>query len=533
MPQHYPPSPSIVSASTLQFCTHGADISSPDGTFTGLTDTTTGIVYFRGIRYADPPVGTLRWRAAVSPPTTQLGNVTATAFGDACIATTQTAATASTSEDCLFGNVYIPIATTASSALPVLIYFHGGGFESGSSDSFAPENLIQPSVEPLIFVTFNYRLGQFGFLAGTPVHDDGLMNAGLLDQKAALVWVQTYISKFGGDPKRVTIWGESAGAGATMFHLVGDGGENGNVLFHQAMESFGDSPSLSFLPHYSDTYTEALFSQFAGLVGCSVTGSAAIMACLRAAPTNTLALAGSQTLANRTSSFYPFAPIADGSFIQLRPVEAFRAGKFARVPVLFGSNTNEGANWCQGLANPAANTANPDANETTVYNCIAGQFSTFTPASYQTALTLYPLADYNNSFALQGQQMYGEMRYICSALLVTGAAQNFGSKAYQYHWDNPTLSSNHGAELIAFFDGTTTFDPADQAVIDAMRLYFTSFATSGAPVVANSSTWTPSADINGSPRIFLHPGEVAMENITEALGARCAFWHGLGSEINT
>ncbi|KAJ6473144.1 alpha/beta-hydrolase [Mycena sanguinolenta] len=491
----------------------------PDGTFTGLTNTTTGIIYFRGVRYADPPVGDLRWRTAVSPPSTHLGNVNATAchclnsskFGDACIANSQTAAISSTSEDCLFGNVS----------------FRCGGFESGSSDGFAPENLLQPSTEPLIFVTFNYRLGQFGFLGGTPVHDDGLLNAGLLDQKAALVWVQRYISNFGGDPKRVTIWGESAGAGATMFHLVAEGGANGN----------GDSPSLSFLPHFNDTFTEGLFAQFAGFAltsrsGCSGTGSA-IMACLRAAPTNTLALAGSQILANRSSSLFPLAPIADGSFIQERPVEAFRSGNFARVPVLFGSNTNEGANWCQGLANPAANTANPNANETTVYNCIAGQFSTFTPASYQTALTLYPLADYNNSFQLQAQQMYGEMRYICSALLITGAVQNFGMKAYQYHWDNPTLSSNHGADLNAFFDGAETFDPADQAVVDAMRLYFTSFATSGAPVAANSAAWTPSADINGSPRIFLHPGEVGMENITDALAARCDFWHGLSSEINT
>ncbi|KAJ7235289.1 Alpha/Beta hydrolase protein [Mycena haematopus] len=505
------------------------------GTFTGLTDTTSGIIYFRGVRYADPPVGELRWRAAVSPPTTHLGNANATSvsyllgtlvhcliclkFGDACIATSQAA-------------VYVPIATTARSALPVLIYFHGGGFELGSSDSYAPENLIQPSTKPLIFVTFNYRLGQFGFLGGTAVHDHGLLNAGLLDQKAALVWVQKYINKFGGDPKRVTIWGESAGAGSTMFHLVGEGGANGNVLFHQAMEIQGDSPSLSVLPHYNDAFTENLFSQFAGLAGCSGTTSA-IMTCLRAAPTNTLALAGNQTLANRTSSFYPFAPIADGLFIQERPVEAFRSGKFARVPVLFGSNTNEGALWCDSLADPAANTANPNANETTVYNCIAGQFNSFTPASYQTAVTLYPLADYNNSFDLQGQQMYGEMRYICSALLITGAAQHFGLKAYQYHWDNPTLSSDHTAELNAFFDGTETFDPADQAVIDAMRLYFTSFATSGVPVAANSTVWTPSADINGSPRIFLHPGEVGMENITDALGARCAFWHGLASEIDT
>ncbi|KAF7324449.1 Carboxylic ester hydrolase [Mycena venus] len=449
------------------------------GTFTGVTNTTSAIIYFRGLRYADPPVGALRWRAAISPPTSKLGNVTAADFGAACIATTQPAVSSSTSEDCLFGNVYVPIATTARSALPVLVYFHGGGFEGGSSNGFAPENIIQPSTKPLIFVTFNYRLGQFGFLGGTPVHDNGTLNAGL-PGSAALVWVQKYIREFGGDPKRVTIWGESAGAGSTMFHLVGNGGANGNVLFHQAMESFGDSPSLSFLPHYNDAFTENLFTQFAGLAGCS-----------------------------------------DGSFIKDRPVEAFRSGKFARVPVLFGSNTNEGAHWCAGLPNPAANTANPNANETTVYNCIQGQFSTFTPASFQTALGLYPLADYNNSFDAQGQQMYGEMRYICSAVMITGAAQNFGLKAYQYHWDNPTLSSDHGADLNAFFDGSRTFDDADQALVDAMRSYFTSFVTSGVPVAgANSTEWAPSKDLNGSPRILLHPGNIALENVTDALSAR-------------
>ncbi|KAJ7124493.1 Alpha/Beta hydrolase protein [Mycena epipterygia] len=451
------------------------------GSFTGLTNTTTAIIYFRGVRYADPPVGALRWQAPVSPPTTQLGKVNASTYASECIANTQTATTSTTSEDCLFGNIYIPIATTATSALPVLIYFHGGGFESGSSRDAPPENIVQSSAQPLIFATFEYRLGQFGFLGGTPVHNNGTLNAGLLDQKAALVWVQRYISKFGGDPARVTIWGESAGAGATMFHLIGDGGANAN-LFHQAM---GDSPSLSFLPHYSDAFVEDLFTQFAGLAGCET--SSDVMACLRAAPTNTLALAGSKTLANRTSSLYPFAPIADGSFIQERPVEAFRNGNFARVPVLFGSNTNEGAHWSQSLPNPNANTGSANATETTVYNFITGQFSTFTTASFQTAITqFYPLADYNGSFALQGQQMYGEMRYICSAALVV-----------------------------------------------AMRSYFTSFATSGAPVAPTSITWPASVDGNGSPRIFLHPGDISLENVTDALSARCAFWHGLAAEINT
>ncbi|KAJ7652976.1 Alpha/Beta hydrolase protein, partial [Mycena rosella] len=162
---------------------------------------------------------------------------------------------------------------------------------------------------------------------GTPVHDEGLLNAGLLVQKAVLVWVQRYIKKFGGDPTRVTIWGQSAGAGSTMFHLIGDAGVNTN-LFHQAM---GNSPSLSFLPHYSDAYVGDLFTQFASHAGiCRRHGM------LARRVDEPLALAGSKTPANRTWSVFPFNPIADGSFIVARPVEAFRKGSFARVPVLFG-----------------------------------------------------------------------------------------------------------------------------------------------------------------------------------------------------
>ncbi|KAJ7210647.1 Alpha/Beta hydrolase protein [Mycena haematopus] len=281
------------------------------GTFTGLTDTTSGIIYFRGVRYADPPVGALRWRAAVSPPTTHLGNVNATAFGDACIATSQAAVTSSTSEDCLFGNVYVPIATTARSALPVLIYFH------------EPPSTVD---KPLIFVTFNYRLGQFGFLGGTAVHDHGLLNAGLLDQKAALVWVQKYIKKFGAIPNVSLSGGKSAGAGATMFHLVGEGGANGNKVQ-------GDSPSLERPASLQRCLHRKLFSQFASLAGCS--GPLQHYDVLTRRAHQYLGLAGSQTLANRTSSFYPFDQLQMAfSFKSARRSLPF--WKFARVPVLFG-----------------------------------------------------------------------------------------------------------------------------------------------------------------------------------------------------
>ncbi|KAJ7736015.1 Alpha/Beta hydrolase protein [Mycena maculata] len=504
------------------------------GTFTGYTDTTNGLIYFRGIRYADPPVGDLRWQAPVSPPSSDLGDVDASEFGFACIDATQTNSGATTDEDCLFLNVYVPIATTETDALPVLVFFHGGGFESGRTSEYPPENIVLSSAEPLIFVTVDYRLGQFGFLGGTAVHDNGDLNAGLLDQKAALEWVQEYVDQFSGNPNQVTIWGQSAGAGSVVYHLIGDGGTNTD-LFSQAM---GDSPPFLYLPNYTDTFVEDLFTQFASLAGCGGQSSDEdTMDCLRSASTKHLATAGSKTLANLTSSLYPFGPVTDDSYIQERPVDAFTNGNFVRVPLLFGSNTDEGANWSAELPNPSANTSSPHATETTVYNFLAGQFNTLTSASFQEAVAqYYPLADYGGSLSLQGQQMYGEMRYICSAVMITGVAYDaWDLTTYQYRWDNPTLGSTHGDELVAFFNETIVFDAADAQLAATMRQYWTSFVTSGTPVsnVTGAIVWPAVDDADGSSRILLHPGNVSIETVSDDLSARCDFWHGLASELYT
>ncbi|KAJ7500513.1 Alpha/Beta hydrolase protein [Mycena galericulata] len=508
------------------------------GTFIGLTNTTNGLIYFRGIRYADPPIGQLRWQAPSSPPTTNVGNVDATDFAFACIDTTQQNSGATTSEDCLFGNVYVPIATTEDDALPVLVFFHGGGFESGRTSKYPPENLMLGSNDPFIFATFEYRLGQFGFLGGSAVHDNGTLNAGLLDQKAALQWVQRYIANFGGDPGRVTIWGQSAGAGSVVYHLIGDGGDNGNILFSQAM---GDSPPLLELANYTDAFVENLFTTFAGLAGCGNTTGAKTMSCLRKASTKSLATAGKDTLTTLPSSIYPFGPIFDGTYIRERPVDALLNGNFAPVPVLFGSNTDEGANWSAKLPDPS-NTSSPTATETTVYNFLAGQYTTFTNASFQEAIqTYYPLADYDDSFSLQGQQMYGEMRYICTAVLVSTvfAFDDRGdTPTYQYHWDNPTLGSTHGDELVAFFDDTEQLDPADQALVGAMLDYWTSFVTSGKPVSdAPCAVEWPlvnegATEEQGMLRLLLHPGNIIVEQVDSDLVSRCNFWHGLNVELD-
>ena len=133
-----------------------------------------------------------------------------------------------------------------------------------------------------------------------------------------------------------------------------------------------------------------------------------------------LTLAGSQLLDTRPSTIFVFAPIFDGTLLPKRPVEAFNSGGFAQVPVLFGSNTNEGAHWSAGLSDPNANTSMPNASETTVFNFFQGQYATLQKTPFEKALDLYPLDDYEGSFSLQGQQMYGETRYICTAGMISG-----------------------------------------------------------------------------------------------------------------
>ncbi|KDR82334.1 hypothetical protein GALMADRAFT_817280 [Galerina marginata CBS 339.88] len=504
----------------------GPSVTLDYGSFTGLSNSSTGIIYFRGVRFADSPIGNLRWKAPVSPPTTHLGNVDATKFANGCIQTTQTSVTSGSSEDCLFGNVFIPINAHVNDKLPVMVWFHGGGFQTGNTHNAPPELIMQSSAKPLIFVSFEYRLGQFGFLGGSQVKEGGSLNAGLLDQRAALRWLQRYIHQFGGDSSQVTIWGESAGAGSTMFQLVANGG-NEEGLFRAAM---GDSPSLSFVPLFNESYDEGIYQQFADLAGCGNKGSGTLL-CLRSASSQALTLAGSQLLSARPATLFVFAPIVDGDFIGERPVEAFTSGHFSRVPVLFGSNTNEGAGWSASLKDPSANTSNPNASEATVFNFLQGQYASISQSSVDKAIAIYPLSQFKNSFSLQGQQMYGEARYICTAALITGSLAG-ANTVYQFHYDNPHLGSNHGADLDAFFSPPANSNSDDLALFEAMREYWTSFVTGGKPASKNGITWKPVSDSSGSPRLLLHPAGTTMEQMG-ALADRCSFWHGLSHEIQT
>jgi para-nitrobenzyl esterase len=175
---------------------------------------------FLGIRYAQPPVGELRWQPP-QPATTITRK--ADAFGPHCPQVASPFGTPSTSEDCLFLNVYKPLDTISRhSHYPVMVWIHGGSLVLGESDDFNPAHLVKQGV---IVVTINYRLGALGFLAHPSLDAEAHpgVNYGLLDQQAALKWVKDNIAGFGGDPRNVTMFGESAGGQSVLSNLVSPG----------------------------------------------------------------------------------------------------------------------------------------------------------------------------------------------------------------------------------------------------------------------------------------------------------------------
>lgn len=202
--------------------------------YKGFKDNTTGLSLWRGIRYASPPTGKLRWQLPIAPAINRSQVIHANQFGSQCYQGGPNVGGGSifdtsipSSEDCLFLDVYAP---PNAKDLPVLVWIHGGGYGAGNGSSDLSPMIIANN-SSFVGVSIQYRLGAFGFLASDEVHEFGALNVGIRDQALALQWVQDHIALFGGDPRKVTISGESAGGGSVMLHAMAFGGELGTSLF--------------------------------------------------------------------------------------------------------------------------------------------------------------------------------------------------------------------------------------------------------------------------------------------------------------
>src|SRR6266487_5060201 len=317
----------VSSIAVAQLNNSSPRVNTANGVLEGVDES--GIKTFRGIPFAAPPVGNLRWREP-QPLQNWSGMRKADKFGPRAmqlpIFGDMNFRSDGMSEDCLYLNVWTP-AKTGNEKLPVLVYFYGGGFMAGdgSEPRYDGESMARKGI---VAVTVNYRLGVFGFFAHpeltkeSPNHASG--NYGLLDQTAALQWVQQNIAAFGGDPEKITIAGESAGSFSVSAQMASPLSKN--II----AGAIGESGSLlGFNPPVALTDAEKTGVLFAAGVGANS------LAELRAMPAEQLL----QAIAK--SEFGRFPITVDGYFFPKSPVEIYEAGEQAHVPLLIGWNSEE------------------------------------------------------------------------------------------------------------------------------------------------------------------------------------------------
>jgi para-nitrobenzyl esterase len=515
------------------------------GTFTGIPSPSdpAAVDVFFGIRYAAAPEGAARWTPP-QPPTPPTGTVLADLPGPACPQVSSTAPLPQ-SEDCLFLNVYVPATANPHSNLPVFLWIHGGALVAGTGADYDPSVMVAEN--NIIVVTINYRLGALGWLvepgllAQTPNFFQNLGDAGnygLMDQQFALQWVQRNIAGFGGSACKVTIGGESAGGLSVSSNLASTATAIG--LFRGAIIESG-----AYMLH--DVPSEAVYREIFGAffdeaLGCTQPNDAA---CLRAASVTSILTAQGEVFGANGIS-----PDFDTKVLPRALQQALSAGEFIRVPVLQGTNANEGKlfepldfPFASTLANiqAAGGPANFDLSNPNTF--CAGGSSTPAICTYPEEINLflgaigfpaaantaafgaaladeYPLANFPDPF-LPGDapssdealaQIFTDLVFACngsdSSLDLARFVPVFG---YEFNDPNapPTVgfgtvveppndvfgfptASEHGAELQFLFNFETPLSPDEQQLAGEMKTYWGNFVNTGNPnLPLPISFWLP------------------------------------------
>lgn len=508
------------------FSTDSTVVRTDMGDVRGINEN--GVLAFKGIPYAAPPTGVRRW-ALPQPAVAWPGIRDATHFGRGCPQLARYGLTeAGYNEDCLSINVTVPPAkgTTESKKRPVIVWIYGGAFVGGSTAIYP---LAQMALSGnAIVVSFNYRLGAFGFMA-SPAFDrasDG--SYGLEDQRAALRWVQQNIAAFGGDPNNVTIAGESAGAGSICMHIAAPGATTG--LFSKAIiQSANCSQHLRTIAE-----ADAVGEKVAKLVGCEE-GSGQL-ACLRATSVKDMLNAAS-TIAG--SDIMMYVPSVGASGVPEQPREAFKSGRFVHVPLINGGNRDE-LRLYVAYAVKSGEKITPQNYEQKLRSVYGDKTD--------RVLTEYPLAHYSSAAAAIGTVMsdYRQDNGLNNCgFQETGMLASAYVPVFQYEFADrnaPPVTGNPGFEMGAVhsselpyqfphFSNTTKLDgpalmPGSQHLATIMMAYWTSFATTGMPAANGGPVWMPM--ITSMKIMRLEPGKIGY--FDAAAAHHCAFWQQLYPE---
>jgi para-nitrobenzyl esterase len=427
-----------------------APVKTQSGLLQGVEDQ--GVVSWKGVPYAAPPVGDLRWRAP-APPAPWQGVRQADRFGDSCmqnVTPSTPGGMLTTSEDCLYLNVWAP---AHASKLPVMVWIHGGGFTLGSS-AWKQTDGTSLARRGVVLVSLNYRLGRFGFFAHPALTAEAkggpIGNYGVMDMIAALKWVKANIAAFGGDPDNVTIFGESAGGMAVDFLMQAPAARG---LFEKAIVESGGGRNASA------DLAEAEAAGKAAAQGWGVSGDDP--AALRAVPAKTV-------LSAATGGGGGAGPMIDGQIVREQTLAAFQAGHIARAPYMIGTNAYEGGSF-RGMGDTLAK-ANA-ARWSEVEQAYDG-YGTHTPDMVKQEFA-------TDSFMTEPAR----------ALARAAAAHGLPTFVYQFSYLRPSQRGKvpgplHFDEVYVVFDSFATSPPPvsdDKAAVEAMESRWVAFARSGDP----------------------------------------------------
>ena len=426
--------------------------------------------YFAGIPYAAAPVGPLRWQAPQPAPAWS-GLRDATRPGPRCIQDTSTDVDPSpTSEDCLTLNVWTP--PPSRGPRPVMVWIHGGGFTNGSGEFYDARRFAARG--DIVVVTINYRLSTLGFLAHPALGAPGEVgNYGLLDQQAALRWVRDNIAGFGGDPGKVTIAGESAGAMSVCDHLVAPGSAG---LFSAAIIQSGPCQAQYDLPT-----AEKASLQYAAEAGCGDPATAA--QCLRDLPPERLEKA---LLYARIGTEQLSGPVTGTKTLPVDPATGAAQGRAARVPVMIGTTADE-FNVFTGMQFVRGRAMGPAQYPELLAEAFGPQAAAV--GAY------YPPQNFGDSVPLAYSAAATDGIFACVAdWLGDVLAEN--APVYSYEFDDPgapapepllqapfPVGAGHSLELRYLFDvgGAPPLNPAQQRLSEQMVDYWSEFVSTGSP----------------------------------------------------
>jgi len=455
-----------------------------DGTIRGSIENE--IAVYRGIPYSAPPVGELRWRAprAVVP---WQGTLLAERFGPDCPQTIERrdAPGPSTDEDCLTLNVWAPV-DIPETLHPVMLWIHGGSFKhgSGSRPSYDGTLLARQGV---VVVTLNYRLGHLGVFGHPEMSSqqagEPLGNYGVMDQLAALKWIQSNIAQFGGDPDKVTAFGYSAGGKSVLALMVSPLAEG---LFHRAIVQSGGIRIAQVTQHLSTTLPghpslesegEAMAAYF------NLEQSDDVVAALRDLDADTIL-----DYANRNGPPGTRSPVVDGRLVPAEIVRLFEAGRQQDMPLLIGSNSWEGS---------ILSARSPSAARQSIKRLLGDQ-------DEEQLRKLYGSLDID---AIIAGPWFSDWAFMTSARYLARQMQHVSSPAWLYRFDyveedrrTDVPGAAHGAEVSYVFQTLAqpisgmpvgAFTARDRLISEIVSAYWVRFASKGNPNAPGLPHWAP------------------------------------------